>query len=357
MFNIFKDWYQQYFSDPQAIYLFLIILFGFVFVLSAASILAPVFTALVLAYLLDGVIMRITRAGIPRSPVFYIVFIIFIAITTITLITLPPILWQQLKQLFKELPAIAEHGKAFLMSLSQNFPDYFSEQHAEEFISTFQARLSDFGQKILSVTFTSLPDFAVGFIYAILVPLLMFFFLKDKTKLKVWFDSFLPKDRHLAIRVWEEVDDQLGNFVKGKALEVVIVSIATYVVFAFMDLKYAALLAFLVGLSVLVPYIGAAVVTVPVALVAFFQYGWSAEFAYLIIGYTVVQALDGNVLVPILFSEAVNMHPIAIVVSVMFFGGIWGFWGVFFAIPLAILIKAVLNAWPREEADLQNKTV
>ena len=72
--------------------------------------------------------------------------------------------------------------------------------------------------------------------------------------------------------------------------------------------------------------------------------------AYIIVAYGVIQALDGNVLVPWLFSEAVNLHPIAIIVAVLVFGGMWGFWGVFFAIPLATLVKAVINAWPRSEA-------
>jgi len=62
--------------------------------------------------------------------------------------------------------------------------------------------------------------------------------------------------------------------------------------------------------------------------------------------YTVIQTLDGNVLVPWLFSETVNLHPIAIILAILVFGGIWGFWGVFFAIPLATLIKAIFNAWP-----------
>ena len=103
----------------------------------------------------------------------------------------------------------------------------------------------------------------------------------------------------------------------------------------------------MVGLSVVIPYIGAAIVTLPVAMIAFFQWGWTNEFFYLMLAYGIIQALDGNVLVPLLFSEAVNLHPIAIIVAVLVFGGLWGFWGVFFAIPLATLIKAVMNAWPR----------
>jgi putative permease len=76
------------------------------------------------------------------------------------------------------------------------------------------------------------------------------------------------------------------------------------------------------------------------------QFGWSWDFGWVMLAYGVIQALDGNVLVPVLFSEAVDLHPVAIIVAVLAFGGIWGFWGVFFAIPLASLIKAVLTAWP-----------
>ena len=105
------------------------------------------------------------------------------------------------------------------------------------------------------------------------------------------------------------------------------------------------------GLSVIIPYIGAALVTIPVVVVGYFQWGFTSEFYYLVIVYLVIQGLDGNVLVPLLFSEAVNLHPVAIILAVLFFGGIWGLWGVFFAIPLATLIKAVIYSWPepREE--------
>ena len=71
----------------------------------------------------------------------------------------------------------------------------------------------------------------------------------------------------------------------------------------------------------------------------------------MIIAYAVIQALDGNLLVPLLFSEVVNLHPVAIILAILFFGGLWGFWGIFFAIPLATFVKAVLNAWPRKTED------
>jgi putative permease len=62
------------------------------------------------------------------------------------------------------------------------------------------------------------------------------------------------------------------------------------------------------------------------------------------IAYSVIQALDGNLLVPLLLSGVVNLHPVAIIVAVLFFGGLWGMLGLFFAIPLATLVHAVVKA-------------
>jgi putative permease len=98
------------------------------------------------------------------------------------------------------------------------------------------------------------------------------------------------------------------------------------------------------------------IVTIPVALVAFSQWGISGDFWGLMFAYLVVQGLDSNILVPLLFSEAVNLHPLVIILSVVIFGGLWGFWGVFFAIPLATLVKAVIHAWP-EEPDESNPVI
>ncbi|MFQ3210304.1 MAG: putative permease [Colwellia sp.] len=175
---------------------------------------------------------------------------------------------------------------------------------------------------------------------------MIFFFLKDKTELMSSITHFLPKERRMAIKVSQEMNQQILNYIRGKVIEILIVGTSTTIAFIFLDLQYALLLGVLVGLSVLVPYVGATVVTLPVMLVALFQFGFSSEFGYVMLAYGIIQAVDGNVIVPLLFSEAVNLHPVIIIIAVIFFGGLWGFWGVFFAIPLATLVKAVINAWP-----------
>ncbi|MGH8034274.1 MAG: AI-2E family transporter, partial [Lysobacterales bacterium] len=184
-------------------------------------------------------------------------------------------------------------------------------------------------------------------IFLVLVPVLVFFFMKDKDLMIQWFVSFMPKERTLVAGVWAEAQLQIANYVRGKVMQIFIVGSVTYVTFTLLGLQYSALLAFLVGVSVLIPYVGAAVVTLPIALVGYFQYGWGWDFGEVMIAFGVIQALDGNVLVPVLFSEVVNLHPVAIILAILVFGGLWGFWGIFFAIPLATLVQAVIKAWPR----------
>jgi putative permease len=186
-------------------------------------------------------------------------------------------------------------------------------------------------------------------VYLILLPLLVFFFLKDKIVIIQWLRRFFPKEDELVVRVWRDVDRQIGNYVRGKFWEIIIVWLVSYLTFLLLGLQYAMVLSVCLGISVLVPFVGVAVITIPVVLVAWFQWGWSADFAYLVGAYIVIKELDANLLVPLLFSEVNNLHPVAIIVAVLLFGGLWGVLGLFFAIPLANLVQAVVNAWPRLE--------
>ncbi|MBT7108460.1 MAG: AI-2E family transporter, partial [Methylococcales bacterium] len=204
-----------------------------------------------------------------------------------------------------------------------------------------------YGQDVLSVSAASLVSVVTAVIFLILLPVVVFFLLKDKVKILVWFGRFLPEERLLSLRVWKEVDIQIGRYIRGKFFEVLLLWTASFLTFSVIGLNYSMLLAVFMGLSVIIPYVGATLVTVPVLGVALFQWGFSSEFIYAAVAYSIIQAIDGVVLVPLLFSEAVNIHPIAIIVAILFFGGIWGMWGVFFAIPLATVVQAVLTAWPK----------
>jgi len=345
-----SDWTKKLLPNPQAVSFAIFLLVGFLLVISLGQMLMPVFAAGVIAYLLDGVVMLGVRRRVPRLVAVIAVYLLFLASLAFLLVALLPSLYQQTMQLFQQLPGWLTRGQILVLELPAKYPDFITEDQLIEIMATLRRELLSWGQTMLTYSYSSLVSIITLIVYLILLPLLVFFFLKDKDTLLGWFDQYLPSDRYLSHQVWGEVDMQIGNYVRGKFFEVVVLFGASYLVFEWMELNYALLLAVLMGLSVIIPYVGATLVTFPVVIVAFFEWGWTDQLGYLILAYSIIQALDAVVLIPLLFSEVVNLHPVAIIVAILFFGGLWGFWGVFFAIPLATLVKAVLNAWPRQSS-------
>lgn len=346
MLEFLKAWYRRHFSDPQAILLVVILVFISAVILLLGGMLAPVFAAIVIAYLMEGTVKHMQKINIPRQLAVSIVFLLFLALLAFIVLGLIPLLSRQLTEFVQELPRMINEGQSVLNRLPELYPQFITVEQVRDVIWEIRKGITELGQNVLSLSLASIPAIITLLIYSILGPILVFFFLKDKGPILDWLTGFLPRDRKLLTVVWTDMDKQIGNYVRGKFYEIIIVGGVTFSVFSLMGLAYAPLLAVLVGLSVIIPYIGAAAVTVPVAVAGYFQFSWGGDFVWLMIGYFVIQILDGNLLVPVLFSEAVNLHPVSIIVAVLLFGGLWGFWGVFFAIPLATMVKSVLMAWP-----------
>ncbi|MDX1812046.1 MAG: AI-2E family transporter, partial [Gammaproteobacteria bacterium] len=344
MIDMIKAWYERHFSNPQVIILAVLLILGFATVLYFGDILVPLLAAIVIAYMLEALVMKLEHRGLNRKFASISVFSVFMLLVVITLLTATPLLIEQVSQFFRELPKMMGSIQKVLLRLPESYPELISQSQINDVMTAVTAEMGKYSQVVLSFSLSSLQGVITWVVYLILICLLVFFFLKDKVMIRNWVSGYLPEKRVLVQQVWGEMDQQIGNYIRGKFVEIIIIGAASYIAFLIMGLNYAFLLGLLVGLSVLVPFVGATVVTIPVALTAFFQWGWSSEFGYLMLVYLIIQAIDGNVLVPLLFSEAVNLHPVAIIVAIIFFGGIWGFWGVFFAIPLATLVKAVLNA-------------
>jgi putative permease len=355
MIELVKTWYNRYFSDPQAIILTTVLVVGATIILSMGNMLLPVFASIVIAYLLEGVVRRMQHYGSKRLTAVILVFCVFVAFLIFLFFGIAPLVSSQLSELFRELPRYLTEGQQLLLKLPEVYP-FISEAQVKELIDVINREITGLGSQIVSLSFSSIPGLITLAVYIFLVPVLVFLFMKDKERIWKWFGNILPRDRILVSQVSDEMDLQLGKYIRGKFWEIMVVGVVTYIGFSILGLKYSILLSVLVGLSVLVPYIGAAAVTIPVVLIAFFQWGWTNEFFWVVGFFGVSQALDGTVLVPWLFSGLVNLHPIAIIVSVLVFGGLWGFWGVFFAIPLATLVSAVIHAWPRNETTLEKAT-
>ncbi|MFW5730541.1 MAG: AI-2E family transporter [Desulfonatronovibrionaceae bacterium] len=343
---IIKEWFERQFNNPQVVILSVLLLLGFGTVYFLGRILLPFFAGLVIAYLLDGVVKQFTKRGVPRFLAVLISFIIFMLILIFIIFWVVPLLTRQVTQLVQQLPGMISEAQYMLLKLPEEYPRFISEDQVSEIFSGIRREVGRLAQKILSISVASVVGIITLLVYLIIVPLLVFFFLKDRDKIISWFTAFLPSDLSLAVQVWEDVNIQIANYIRGKTWEIIIVWVVTFMVFTLFNLQYAILLGAIVGFSVLIPYVGAAVATLPVALVAYFQWGFGSEFIWILIAYAIIQMLDGNVLAPLLLAEVVDIHPVGVIASILIFGGLWGFWGVFFAIPLATLVQAIIKAWP-----------
>ena len=350
MIEMFKSWYNRRFPDPQAMGLAAILLFGFVSIYFFSDLIAPLLVAIVLAYLLEWPVRLLNeKLKCPRLVAAMLVLGSFISLVFVVVLVLIPNLWAQLANLLSDLPHMFNRFNEWLLSLPERYPELIDAQTVESIFGTVKEKILSLGESALKLSLASIMNLVTLGIYAFLVPLMVFFLLKDKRQLIDGVSRFLPRNRTLASKVWVEMQQQIANYIRGKLLEILVVTAVTYAIFLTFGLNYPLLLAVAVGFSVLVPYIGAVLVTIPVVLVAIFQFGDTHTFWYILIAFVVSQLLDGNLLVPFLFSEVVNLHPLIIIIAVLIFGGLWGFWGVFFAIPLATLVKAVVNAWPSNE--------
>jgi len=354
MLHIIRNWVDRYFGDEEAVLFAVLLIASLLTIVTMGGVLAPVISGVIIAFLMQGLVARVTAWGAPHWLAVTVATLVLITALVVSLFYLLPILWQQVSLLLSELPRMFTEWQQLLLLLPEKYPDLISEAQLQHLMDIAAKELGAVGQGLVTSSVSNLPLVMAVVVYLVLVPMLVFFFLKDSSEIMTWMADFLPRERPMMHQIWVEMNDQVANYVRGKVIEIIVVGACSFIAFKIFDLNYALLLALAVGLSVLIPYIGAAVVTIPVLMIAFFQWGIGPEFYWLLVVYSVIQGLDGNVLVPLLFSEAVNLHPVAIIMAVLVFGGLWGFWGVFFAIPLATLIKAILSAWPVARAKLSD---
>jgi putative permease len=350
MLKVFNGFYERYFSEEEAIIFTLLLIAGVVLMVSMGGVMAPLLWSMVITFMLQGLVNALNRLNMPYRMAVYLVYILFLGTTLIIFLIFLPFSWSRLALFVNELPAMIDQMRSLLLVLPENYPEMFTESQVEEWLQNIQGMLGQFGQNVLSYSVSSITRLVTLAVYTVLVPILVFFMLRDSTKLLNFLESWLPEKRPIMAQVWHEMNDQLANYIRGKAVEILIVGVSSFVLFELLGINYPVLLAVLVGLSVIVPFVGATVVTIPIFMVGFFQWGFSSELLQVVIAYSVLQLIDGNILVPLIFSETVNLHPISIITAVLIFGGLWGFWGIFFAIPLATFIKAVIRAWPVSQA-------
>ena len=348
MLEEINNLFRKIFSNEESLVFALLLGLAFFVLYFLGNILTPFLISIIFAYLLVGMQSRLEKYGLGKSLSLILTYTFFLLIGIALMIWLIPLVSQQLQSLIVEIPKWLNAFMFFVQDIPTKYPDLVSSDQIATFLQTASSQITSISQDFLKASISGIQNTLLVAINLILLPILVFFFLFDRKSIIAGFLSVLPKERTMLKQVWVEMDEQLSNYSRGKVIEIIIVGSVAALLFMYFDLQYVALLSVLVGLSVLIPFLGAFIVTLPVAAVGLLQFNLTFDFWLLMGSYLVLQILDGYFLVPLLFSDAVKLHPVAIILAVFVFGGLFGIWGVFFAIPIATLIKAIWNSWPEK---------
>ena len=338
--------FKKIFSNEETIVFSIAILLIFLIITYFGSILTPFLISVVVAYLLVGLQKKIQTYNIGQYTSLIITFSIFIVTGAALIIWLVPLLYIQLQAFILDVPNLFNNFLDYMSDLPAKFPELVSSDQIAIFFQAISEEITAIAQNIIKSSISGIQSTITILLYIILFPILVFFFLFDRKNIIDGVLKIIPGKREMFSNVWAEMDIQLSNYVRGKTIEIFIVGAVAAIIFSSLGLKYSALLSVLVGLSVIIPYVGAFLVTIPIVIVGLLQFGLGTQFYLLVSLYLLLQALDGNLLVPLIFSETLKLHPVVIILAVFIFGSMFGFWGVFFSIPIATFIKAVWNAWP-----------
>ena len=351
MLEEINNLFRKIFSNEETLVFSLLLASAFLILFFLGGILTPFLISIIFAYLLVGMQTRLESYGFSSAIAFVATYSFFLLLGIAMMVWLVPLVYQQLQSIVLEFPKWLNSFVIFAQDIPEKYPDLVSSDQIKEFLQTLSGQISTLSQEFLKAGITGIQSTVTVAINLILLPILVFFFLYDRKEIISGFLNILPTERMMLKNIWVEMDGQLSNYARGKAIEIVIVGSVAAIIFMYFDLEYVALLSVLVGFSVLIPYLGAFIVTIPVAVIGLLEFNLTFDFWFLMGSYLALQILDGNLLVPILFSDAVKLHPVVIILAVFVFGSLFGFWGVFFAIPIATLIKAIWNAWPEKSPE------
>src|SRR5699024_8325713 len=174
------------------------------------------------------------------------------------------------------------------------------------------------------------------------IPVLVFYFLKDYDSIKNYIKKLLPKKYHKqASELMYEINHSLGNYNRGQLLISLFISLMTFIVFHFLHMKYSLLLALIMGLTNIIPYFGPIIGAIPAVLIALTMS--PKLIIFILLAIFIIQLIENNLLSPYIMGKSIQIHPIAIIFALLLGGQIGGIIGMIFAVPALTILKDVFS--------------
>jgi predicted PurR-regulated permease PerM len=318
---------------------------GLVYVLS--PILAPFLAGAILAYVLNPVVGRLTGRYLPRIVAVLVVLLLSLALVTALALVIVPLFIKELRLMSEQLPA-------FLAWINQQFAPWLKEKFAIDFqldiatVKQLAAGILSNNQDLVASLLGSLKIGGLAllafFVNVLLVPVVLFFLLRDWNELVARVDAMIPRHLHAhAQAIFAEIDAVLAEFLRGQMTVMLIMSVYYSVALWTTGLEFALPVGIITGLLVIVPYVGAFTGILLGTVAAVLQFDSLTGVAWVWLAFGIGQMLEGMAVTPMLVGKRIGLHPVAVIFALLAFGQVFGFFGVLLALPASAALLVGLR--------------
>lgn len=334
------------------------LIFALWFLHSISNLLAPFVVALVISYVLNPLVEKMTRGKITRTLASAIILVAFLLISALAIILLAPPIAAQFAELIKSLPGALNDLQSWinfvlipkLNSLGIPTADIqtkLSKELPEKLENLLNTLLSG-----LSGLFAGLSVILTQVVNLILIPFLTFYIMKDFDNLKILIKDLFPKkSRDKATEYYQKIDDLLGSFIRGQLIVSIIHGISVYIFLSILGVKFAVFLGAIGIVLNIIPYFGLLVEITLAVIVSLFSGDPGFQIPLVILLYLAQNLLETSFIIPKIVGNRIGLHPALLILSLFVFSYFFGFIGMLIALPAMSIIIMFFREWlhSREE--------
>ncbi|MGI6126553.1 MAG: AI-2E family transporter [Planifilum sp.] len=304
------------------------------------AVLMPYLLAVIISYVLHPVVNLFSGRAVPRSVAVLLIYTLFIASIGIVFVNMSPLVNTQMKEMAEHLPEWNLQMQSWIQQYNDN--KYLLPDSVRAGIEKSLDRLEQWVTDGIGNLLTGLGTTLNQVFLALIIPFLVYYMLKDAQVIERSFVTLFPRHRRKEIlRVLRDIDEALGNYVRGQLLVCLAVGGLAYIGYVVIGLPYALLLAGMVALFNIIPYLGPFFGAIPAVLVAMTISG--KMVISVIVVNLVVQMLEGNVISPQIVGRTLHMHPLLIIFALLVGGEVGGILGMILAVPFFAVGKVILE--------------
>ncbi len=340
--------YQRYYHLGILMIMALIILFLItrvfpnysVVLISLYKIILPFFLSLLLAYLFNPIVSKLTQFRLPRWATIIVLYLFIVCTVSAIVYFTYPIFIDQAKRLIDQLPLLITGYRDWINHFDDVIgvlPDAI-HQELDATFNQFEKLSADWIEKRI-IGFTSLHQYLISLA---VVPVLLYYFLLEPSKIRAKLFALIPKKyQKRSKQLLKKIDKDLGYYIRGQLLICLFVALTTYIVYLIIKLEFSLLLALFMGIMNIIPYFGPIIGALPAVLLVITTS--PSTLLYLLIGIIVVQLVESNLLSPLILGRSVHIHPVIVILVLLIGSELAGIIGMILSVPIFVIIRSVAS--------------